>query len=69
MILKHKVTINVEKAVGDRTAVIESTKKTIRTKLLDLLLGKKTNLLVIAPGDSVKMVEIKELREGGANHE
>lgn len=64
--LKHKVTINVTKPDGERTPVIESSKKTVRSRMLDLLFGKKVNLLVITPGDSVETVEI---REGGIKHE
>lgn len=69
MSLKHKVTINVAKPDGDKSPVIQSSKKTIRSRMLDLLLGKKVSLLVITPGDSVETVEIKELKEGGVSHE
>ncbi len=69
MSLKHKVTINVAKPGSDKTRVIESSKKTVRSKMLDWLLGKNVGLLVITPGDSVETVEIKELKEGGAGHE
>lgn len=69
MSLKHKVTINVTKPGGDRSPVIESSKKTVRSKMLDWLLGKNVNLLVITPSDSVETVEIKELKEGGVSHE
>ncbi|WP_416148926.1 hypothetical protein ACM26V_22075 [Salipaludibacillus sp. HK11] len=69
MSLKHKVIINVEKPGGGRSSVIQSSKKTIRSKLLDWLLGKKVSLLVITHGDSVETVEIRELKEGGVSHE
>jgi len=65
MSLKHKVTIKVAKSGGEAGQVIESGRKTIRSKMLDLLFGKKVSLLVITPGDSVETVEIKEIREGG----
>ena len=69
MSLKHKVTINVAKSGGERSPVIESSRRTIRTRMLDLLFGKKASLLVITPGDSVETVEIKEIKEGGVGHE
>jgi hypothetical protein len=69
MSLKHKVTINVAKSGGERSPVIESSRMTIRTRMLDLLFGKKASLLVITPGDSVETVEIKEIKEGGVGHE
>ena len=65
MSLKHKVTIKVAKPGGEAGQVIESGRKTIRSKMLDLFFGKKVSLLVITPGDSVETVEIKEIREGG----
>lgn len=69
MSLKHKVTINVAKPGGEKNSVIQSSRKTIRSKLLDWLFGKKVSLLVITPGDSVETVEIKEIKEGGVGHE
>lgn len=69
MSLKHKVTINVAKPGGLRSPVIQSSRQTIRSKLLDLLFGRKVNLLVVTSGDSVETVEIKEIRKGGADHE
>ncbi|EGT3688643.1 hypothetical protein F1330_09975 [Clostridioides difficile] len=69
MSLKHKVTINVAKSGGERSPVIESSRRSIRTRMLDFLFGKKASLLVITPGDSVETVEIKEIKEGGVGHE
>ncbi|HCQ5654175.1 hypothetical protein CS063_02685 [Sporanaerobium hydrogeniformans] len=69
MSLKHKVTINVARPGGERSSVIQSSRKTIRTRMLDFLFGKKVSLLVITPGDSVETVEIKEIKEGGVGHE
>lgn len=69
MSLKHKVTINVAKSGGERSPVIESSRRSIRTRMLDFLFGKKARLLVITPGDSVETVEIKEIKEGGVGHE
>lgn len=60
MSLKHKVTINVTKPGGERSPVIQSSRKTIRGKMLDWMFGKNVSLLVITPGDSVETVEIKE---------
>ena len=69
MSLKHKVTINVAKPNGQKSPVIQSSRKPVRTRLLDFLFGKKASLLVITPGDSVETVEIKEIKEGGVGHE
>lgn len=69
MSLKHKVTINVAGPGGVRSPVIQSSRQTIRSKLLNLLLGEKVSLLVITPGDSVETVEIKEIKGGGERNE
>lgn len=67
--LKHKVTINVAKSGGEKNPVIQSSQKTIRSRLLNWLLGKNIDLLVVTPGDSVETVEIKEIKEGGEDRE
>ena len=69
MNLKHKVTINVARPGGERSSVIQSSRKTIRARMLDFLFGKKVSLLVLTSGDSVETVEIKEIKEGGVGHE
>lgn len=65
MSLNHKVIINVTDPNGEKTRVVEGKRKTVRSRMLDLLFGKKVNLLVITPGDSVETVEIKEVQKGG----
>ncbi len=47
MSLKHKVIINVKNENGEKTRVVEGKRKTVRSRMLDLLFGKKVNLLVI----------------------
>jgi len=69
MNLKHKVTINVARPGGIRSPVLQSGRQTIRSKLLSMLFGEKVGLILITPGDSVETVEIKEIKEGGADHE
>lgn len=64
MELKHKVIINVTRPGSIRSPVIESQKRTIRSKILNLLLGEKLSLIVITPGESVETVEIKEIMKG-----
>lgn len=67
--LKHKVTINVAKPGGIRDPVLKSGSQKIRSRLLNLLFGEKVGIIVITPGDSVETVEIKEIKEGGTEHE
>jgi hypothetical protein len=67
--LKHKVTINVTKPGGIRNPVLQSGSQKIYRRLLNLLFGEKVGVIVITPGDSVETVEIKEIKEGGAEYE
>jgi len=67
--LKHKVTINVTRPDGIRSPVLQSGSQRIYRRLLDLLFGEKVGVIVITPGDSVETVEIKEIKEGGVDHE
>ncbi len=66
---KHKVTINVTNPYGRSKSVVRSSKHSIRSKVLDFILGEKVGVLVVAPGDSVKSVEIYEMRgDGGKSY-
>ncbi len=62
---KHKVTINVTNPYDRRKSVVRSKKRSIRSKVLDFILGEQVGLLVVAPGECVKTVEIHEMKEGG----
>lgn len=65
MNLKHRVTISVTRPGGIRDPVLKSGSLKLRSRLLNLLLGEKVDLLVITPGDSVETVEIREVKKGG----
>ena len=67
--VKHKVTINVAKTWGEKNPVIQSSERSIRSRLLNWLLGKKIDLLVVTPGETVETVEIKEIKERGEDYE
>lgn len=69
MNLKHKVTISVTKPGGIRDPVLKSGTRNIRSRLLNLLFGEKVGVIVITPGDSVETVEIREIKERGAEYE
>ena len=64
--MSHKVTINVSKGGGSQE-VIRSHQTSIRSRILNLLLGMPVGLMVIMPGDTVETVEIKEMK-GEARH-
>jgi hypothetical protein len=52
MSLKHKVTINVTKPGGDRNPVIESSKKTVRSKMLEFI-AASTHYPVLSTAQNV----------------
>ncbi len=64
--MEHQVSISVSKRPQARTVNLK--RVTIREHLLRWLLGAPTHLLVIAPNDSVKRLQIQPLKEEN-NHE
>lgn len=64
--MEHQVSISVSKRPQARTVNLK--RVTIRERLLRWLLGAPTHLLVIAPTDSVKRLQIQPLKEEN-NHE
>lgn len=64
--MEHQVSISVSKRPQARTVNLK--RVTIRERLLRWLLGAPTHLLVIAPNDSVKRLQIQPLKEKN-NHE
>ena len=60
MKLKHRISINVCEADGGKVNVIKGGEVKLRERFLRWLFGEKKKVLVIAPGDSVFNVEIRE---------
>jgi hypothetical protein len=67
--VKHKVTINVAKPGGEKNPVIQSSERSIRSRFLNWFLGKKIDLFVVTPGETVETVEIREIKERGEDYE
>lgn len=65
--MKHNVQIRVsKKPMND--GVMSCRKVTVREKLLRFLLGDKTRLTVLVPGDSVQTLSIDEVEDGGVKY-
>ncbi|MCD8009017.1 MAG: hypothetical protein LUF68_08850 [Clostridiales bacterium] len=62
--MKHTLQINVSPQNAD-SGIVGCRKVTVREKFLRFLLGDKTRLTVIVPGDSVEEVAITEVADGG----
>jgi len=61
--LVHTLKIGVGKETSDGS-IVRCRKVDIRERLLRTLLGEKRRLTILVPGDSVKMLSIKEVSEG-----
>lgn len=62
--MKHELEISVSKQPKN-DGIVSCRHLSIRERFLRFLLGKKTGLTVIVPGDSVEELAIKEVPEGG----
>lgn len=63
--MRHKVTINVADH-GKTSTVLRGAKLTLPTKLVQFLFGGFTQIYLLAPGQTVDSVDIREVKEGGA---
>lgn len=65
--LSHKVRINIEDKHGGKQTVLQSSHMSIPKRLLTFFFGDFCNVLVLTPGESVRGIEIKEMRGGGGD--
>ena len=66
MMLNHKVRINIADKRGKQT-VLQSSHMSIPKRLLTFFFGDFCDVLVLTPGESVRGIEIKEMRGGGSD--
>lgn len=64
MALKHRVVINVSDPGGRKMNVLKGADMRLPARLLRLLFGDFTQVYLLAPGQTVESVDIKEVREG-----
>ena len=57
----HKVQINIADANGKNEKVLNSRFKRISNRLLHFLLGDYSQVLILKPGKTIQVVEIKEI--------
>ena len=65
MALKHKVTINVTDCTGKKATVLRGATRKIPQRLVRFLFGDFTQVYLLAPGQTVESVDIREVKEGG----
>ena len=66
MALKHKVTINVTDCTGKKATVLRGATRTIPQRLVRFLFGDFTQVYLLAPGQTVESVDIREVKEGAS---
>lgn len=64
MALKHKVVINVSDSGGRKRNVLKGADMKLPAKLVRFLFGDFTQVYLLAPGQTVESVDIREVREG-----
>ncbi len=67
--LRHRIQISIANHKGEREHVVSGTALRFPRKLLKMLFGDGTHILVITPGRTVDEVEIKEVEAGGEHGE
>ena len=65
MALEHKVVINVSDSGGRKRNVLKGADMKLPARLVRFLFGDFTQVYLLAPGQTVESVDIKEVREGG----
>ena len=66
MAFKHKITINVTDAGGKHTTVLRGARGRIPERLVRFLFGDYTQVYLLAPGQTVESVDVREVKEGGS---
>ena len=66
--MKHGLIIKVAKKVPN-AGIVSIRQKTIRERILRLLLGNPIKMTVLVPGDNVDEIEIRDIGKGGEHDE
>lgn len=65
MAMKHKITINVSAPNGKKANVLKAADMRLPSRIAQFLFGDFTQVYLLAPGQTVESVDVKELKEGG----
>jgi hypothetical protein len=65
MALKHKIIINVSDPSGKKSTVLRGANMRLPSRIIKFLFGDFTQVYLLAPGQTVESVDVKELKEGG----
>lgn len=62
---KHKITINVSDPSGKKATILRGADIRLPSKIIKFLFGDFTQVYLLAPGQTVESVDVKEIKEGG----
>ena len=65
MAMKHKITINVSDSNGKKANVLRAADMRLPARIARFLFGDFTQVYMLAPGQTVESVDVKEVKEGG----
>lgn len=65
MAMKHKITINVSDLSGKKANVLRAADMRLPARIARFLFGDFTQVYLLAPGQTVESVDVKEVKEGG----
>ena len=65
MAMKHKITINVSDRDGKKANVLRAADMRLPSRIAKFLFGDFTQVYLLAPGQTVESVDVKEVKEGG----
>ena len=66
--IKHKVRVDVADRSGRKEQVVTSTSMLVPKRLMRMLFGEFSEILVLTPGRTVEGIEIRQVGNGGTGH-
>lgn len=69
MALKHKIIINVSDPNGKKARLLRGADMRLPSRIIKFLFGDFTQVYLLAPGQTVESVDVKEIKEVGALYE
>lgn len=63
--MKHRIVINVTNQDGEDVTVLKGADISLPQRLLKFLFGEFTQVYLLAPGQSVQSVDVKEVGDNG----
>ena len=68
MALNHKITLNVSDSNGKKANVLRAADMRLPSRIARFLFGDFTQVYLLAPGQTVESVDVREIKEGGKSN-